>query len=360
MNKKIGIQVLCLLACFIMMMVAAIQKNGRIFGQELKMQDTATVAKVETLSAWAEGDYIIHTAPLGKDIIGYAGTTPLDIYVKGGVIERIEALPNEETPDFFDAVQAELLPAWDGKTIEEALAMQVDAVSGATFSSEAVKQNVQAGLTYAQGHAGSTTVDWEAYLSPKFLITLLVVLMAAVLPLFIKSQRYRTVQLWLNVLVLGFWSGSFINYTLMLGYMSNGIRLSSAIVGVLMLVMAFIYPLFGKKNYYCTWTCPLGAAQDLAGKAKWKKWKISNEWTKRLTTFREWLWVAVMGCMWAGVLFEWMEYEAFSAFLFTQASVPVLVLAIVFIGLSFFMPRPYCRFVCPTGTLFKYVQNSKS
>lgn len=35
----------------------------------------------------------------------------------------------------------------------------------------------------------------------------------------------------------------------------------------------------------------------------------------------------------------------------------VVVLGGVVFVLSFFVDRPYCRFVCPTGTLFKVSQN---
>ena len=48
--------------------------------------------------------------------------------------------------------------------------------------------------------------------------------------------------------------------------------------------------------------------------------------------------------------------EVFSAFIFQTASVFVLALGGVFLLLSFFVARPYCRFVCPTGTLFKIAE----
>jgi len=37
-----------------------------------------------------------------------------------------------------------------------------------------------------------------------------------------------------------------------------------------------------------------------------------------------------------------------------------LVLGVIVVILSVFVPHPYCRFVCPTGTLFKIVQNPKA
>ena len=40
--------------------------------------------------------------------------------------------------------------AWDGLTVKEAKTKKVDAVTGATMSSEALIENVQTGLDYFQ------------------------------------------------------------------------------------------------------------------------------------------------------------------------------------------------------------------
>ena len=189
---------------------------------------------------------------------------------------------------------------------------------------------------------------------------LLVVLMAAILPLFIHRKNYRTLQLVLNIAVLGFWCGAFISYALMVGYLANGVNVWASLIPIMMLVTAFIYPLFGKKNYYCTNICPCGSLQELAGKInKRHRWRMSTEVAQALSRFREILWAVLLMLMLLDVTFKWMDYEIFSAFIIQSASWSVLVLGIVFLILSFFVPRPYCRFLCPTGTLFKVAQNSK-
>ena len=89
----------------------------------------------------------INTTDLAEDVIGFNGPTPVEISITQGVITKIEALPNRETPRFFQMVtQSGLLGKLVGKTIEEAKATQLDAVSGATFSSKAVIRNIQLGL----------------------------------------------------------------------------------------------------------------------------------------------------------------------------------------------------------------------
>ncbi len=99
-----------------------------------------------------KGVYIVNTTTLTQDVIGYNGTTPLKIYIKNDKIQKIEALPNEETPGFFARVQENLLNKWNGMTVKQAATAEVDAVSGATYSSNAVKANVKAGVQYYQKH----------------------------------------------------------------------------------------------------------------------------------------------------------------------------------------------------------------
>ncbi len=98
------------------------------------------------------GVYIVNTTTLAADVEGYLGTTPLKIYIKKNMIQKIEALKNQETPKYFAKVKRQLLDKWNGMTVKEARKAQVDGVTGATFSSDAVKENVKRGLDYYQKH----------------------------------------------------------------------------------------------------------------------------------------------------------------------------------------------------------------
>ncbi|MCR5289852.1 MAG: 4Fe-4S binding protein [Treponema sp.] len=322
------------------------------------VDDKTKVNAQNTITQLSDGTLVINTTDIGKDIIGYAGTVPVEIQVKDNHIQKIVALENTETPDFFEAASS-ILNSWDGLTLEEATAKDVDVVSGATFSSKAIISNVKEGLLYAQNTSINKSILSEFDASPKNIIALIVALMAAILPLFIKNKMYRTIQLALNVIVLGFWCGTFISYSSLLGYMSNGMNIMALTVPVVLLITAFIYPLFGKKSYYCTNVCPFGSLQELTGRTMKQKIKISSKTIKRLDTFRQYLWAVLMLCLWTGIWFDWVDYEPFSAFIIQSASWVVIAIAIIFTILSSVVMRPYCRFVCPTGTLFKISQSNK-
>ena len=98
------------------------------------------------------GVFIINTTELGKNVEGYNGPTPLKIYINNNKVEKIEALKSFETPKYYVKVKKALLEKWNGLKIKEAKALKVDAVTGATFSSEAVIKNVQLGLDYYDSH----------------------------------------------------------------------------------------------------------------------------------------------------------------------------------------------------------------
>ncbi|MBR4243015.1 MAG: FMN-binding protein [Bacteroidaceae bacterium] len=95
-----------------------------------------------------KGVTIINTTTLAEDVEGYAGPTPLKIYIKKDKIEKIEALENIETPKYFAIIKRDLLGKWNGLTVKKAATQQVDVITGATYSSEAVIENVRRGLEF--------------------------------------------------------------------------------------------------------------------------------------------------------------------------------------------------------------------
>lgn len=99
-----------------------------------------------------KGDtYVVNTTSITKKIHGYAGATPLKIYITKNKITKIEALPNQESPQFFERAKT-LLNKFVGKSVTEVSSMQVDGVSGATYSSQALIKTVKGGVTYYQSN----------------------------------------------------------------------------------------------------------------------------------------------------------------------------------------------------------------
>lgn len=353
-------QFLQLITYILLLLVVAINKEGRVFNYSV--DELYSKEQKEQVDNWStdDGYNVISTQNIAKDIFGYAGNIPLHIYMKERIIEKIEIQQNSESPDFLASViNSGLLMAWNGLTLEEAINKKVDATTGATLSSSAIIESVNRALLYATNSTLANNTSKFKWSDIRFWVVLIVVIGAMVLPLFYKNKRYRTIQLFMNIVILGFWSGSFISLSLLVNFFSNGLNIWISIIPVLLLISAFIYPLFGKKSHYCTWICPMGSCQELLGKTTYYKIKLSQKQIKYLDNFREGLWFMIIGIMLAGISFKALDYELFSAFLFTQASLPIIIAAIVFSILSCFIQRPYCRFVCPTGSLLKFTQQTK-
>lgn len=94
------------------------------------------------------GMYVVNTTTLGKKVTGYVGTTPLKVYIQKDKIVRIEMLRNQETPKYNAMIKRKMLGKWDGMKVKDASKQNVDAVTGATFTSNAVKENVRLALEY--------------------------------------------------------------------------------------------------------------------------------------------------------------------------------------------------------------------
>ena len=91
---------------------------------------------------------LLFSSPYSDNIKGFNGPTPLLIALDAeGHIKNVVLLENQETPVYAKhVVEGGLYESWNGLTVEEALVKQVDAVSGATYTSNGVKKSLIARL----------------------------------------------------------------------------------------------------------------------------------------------------------------------------------------------------------------------
>lgn len=94
---------------------------------------------------------VVNTTTLTKSVRGFHGPTPVKIYIKGNKVQKIETLPNQEGKKYF-AIAQKVLSQFEGKSVSKVAKMQVDAKTGATFSTKALIKNVQTGVKYYKEH----------------------------------------------------------------------------------------------------------------------------------------------------------------------------------------------------------------
>ena len=91
---------------------------------------------------------VLFSSPYSDDIKGFNGPTPLLIALDADErIKNVVLLENEETPRYAQHVaNGGLYGTWNGLTPDEALDKEVDAISGATYTSNGVKKSLVARL----------------------------------------------------------------------------------------------------------------------------------------------------------------------------------------------------------------------
>jgi len=251
---------------------------------------------------------IVSSAPYAKDVEGFAGATPLYIYIgENGTVKAIAAADNEETPGFFESAWNGIAGKWNGLTVEEAANLEVDAVSGATFSSNAVIANVRAALAdcsvSAEERTAAPTAGWA-----KSIATAAVLLLGAMCAFFLKGKKWaRTAILLLNIAVLGFWCGQFLSVSLLRGWISGGLDPVAWLPTLCVLLLAVLMPFLGRKHYYCTWICPYGSLQELAGRLPLPKVRISAKAARIMGKMRMGVLAILLLLLWAGIGAEILE-----------------------------------------------------
>lgn len=97
-----------------------------------------------------DGTYIINTTTLAQDVEGYNGPTPVEVYIKKNKIVKVVPLKSQEGPKYVAKVKKGMLPSYEGMNVKKGSVQDVDAVTGATFTSDAIKENVRRAVAYYQ------------------------------------------------------------------------------------------------------------------------------------------------------------------------------------------------------------------
>ena len=111
-----------------------------------KFQSTAKgVCTLLDAKGQKTGTLLLELLPDEKRKMGYAGTIEVAVLLdRSGKIAGVLVGKNQETPGFLRRVWNKgFLSRWNGKTIKDAVTTKVDAVTGATYSSDAIKAGVR-------------------------------------------------------------------------------------------------------------------------------------------------------------------------------------------------------------------------
>ena len=181
----------------------------------------------------------------------------------------------------------------------------------------------------------------------------------------VVSFRFRRVR-WLvtvvrllNVGVLGFWCGQFLSLTQLRDWVAHGLDPVVSLAGLVLLLVALLMPFLGRPHHYCHFVCPLGSAQALLGQLPFPKIRVGQKTALFFSRLRRVLFAVLMVGLWAGVAVDILDLEPFSAFQFHVAAPVVMILCGVILFISCFVPRLWCRALCPLGELLTLAEGSR-
>ena len=312
---------------------------------------------------------VVNTSPYSDEIYGYNSITPLNIYLDSeDKIVEVEVCDNRESRGYLNKViSSGFLDLWDGMIPYEAARHHVDAVSGCTFSSTAIAQSLQIKMAQlSEQNAKSFSWDWSLFV--RQLCVFIVTILALICFFNPKKKILRRVTLLLSIAVLGFWTNSLLSLALFCNWIANGVSLALQLPILIIAALAILLPLFTKKSFYCQYLCPFGAAQEFVGmlcsqKAKvesQKSSKIKSNIFKIFSILRKVILIVLLIIFAIGTGLDLSVVEPFPIFNYQSIGFGLAIFAAVILIISIFIKRPWCNYLCPTGTLleaFRRVRN---
>ena len=289
---------------------------------------------------------------------GYGGDMHMAILVDTtGRVEDLLIIKHNETPSFINkVVRKGLLKNLKGSPFTTTFDPSggVDAVTGATYTSDAIIECARRGSR----QVASKELGWEV---PEELpspfrvgipeIALLLLYTIALLGVYTQF-RYKKILRWAtlfaSLVVLGFWFSvpltlSRINLFL-LGYWPDW---HDNLYWYILVFGFFLILIVTRKNIYCSWICPLGAIQDglgLVGKARPRfpdQVNKTAKWIQRGVAF-----LAIVLALYFRTPVK-VNYEIFGVSLSLTGATYLFIMTGVFFIASLFIKRPWCNYLCP-------------
>ena len=72
-----------------------------------------------------DGTYVVNTTTLARDVDGYMGPTPVEVYIKKNKVVKVVMLKNQETPKYNARVKKQMVPLYEGKKISKKSTVEV-------------------------------------------------------------------------------------------------------------------------------------------------------------------------------------------------------------------------------------------
>jgi len=308
--------------------------------------------------------YMVLSSPYADDITGYGGSTPLVIGIDNdGKIKDIVLLENQETPGFVERVIKEkYLDSWDGVHWNKVSTVKVDAVSGATLTSTAVKNTLYKRISLIDPKAVTAFPKPVIVFTWKDIGIILIPIFGLYL-CFGKSKHkkiLRYILMGMTIIFMGFLTASCFSIALASSWILAGKPTSTSIGMIFLVFLAIFIPIFTGKNFYCFYVCPFGALQEVLYKIIPWKIKPNPKLVKNLRYIRYGILIFITLTLLLEIKIDPNNLEPFSAFMIKSAGIAPILIAVISLILSCFINRPWCLFGCSAGAFLDMLKKPAS
>jgi NosR/NirI family nitrous oxide reductase transcriptional regulator len=314
--------------------------------------------------------WAIRTSPAADRTIGYQGPTDALIgFDAEGKVAGVAVLASYDNEPYVGYVRddAAFRGVYRGMTFEDVagidpLATDVEGVSGATMTSQAVAQGIVQAVRQhaaARGARGSKAA-WSGFLGeldgPR--LGALGVIAMGVVTAFtrLRGSWFGRFALPIAVLLyLGFGAGALLSQAQAWGWAQAGVPRGAVVLAALA-VAAVVLPVTTRRNVYCSHLCAHGAAQQLLVRFVKPRRSVPERLRPWLVTLP---WVLLALAILTAVLhlpLALVDLEPFDGYLPAVAGAAALVILVGSLIASAFVPMAYCRYGCPTGALLDHLR----
>ena len=313
---------------------------------------------------------LLRTAPFSDNTMGYQG--PSDGLVGFDLDERVVGITlgaSYENQRYIDYVRDDeyFTKRHRGLSLAELAEVPgnrawIDGVSGATMTSGALMDGVIARANDLVAAKEAPAVSpWAITFRLRDGATLFAIAVACIIG-FTRLRANRFVRFALHsylVIILGLWVGDMVSLAVLGGWANGAVPFKSAPGLVALVAAAFLLPWATGKPVYCQQVCPHGAAQTLLYQMIPGRLKIPHRLHKLLLAVPLITLAGGFVILCAGLPVSLSALEPFDAWIFGIGGMATIVIAIVGLIASAFIPQAYCKYGCPTGLLLDYARTRR-
>ncbi len=310
----------------------------------------------------------LSTIPTAREVRGFGGPINLLVSItEDGTIRGVQLIESDETPSYLVGIEPWLM-GLAGRSIVGPLTNEVDALTGATITCNAITRTLErTGQVIAgpllgidpQQRAPARKRDGTGVFLDSRLVVLIGLTMVFVWSFYHRSRAARILCLATSFAVLGLYLNAPFTALDAAGLLAGEIPALDTVWRVAFLLLTIgISVLWGQA--FCGYLCPFGALQEFIAIPRLRR--RASPGLERAGRYLKFVLLAVLLCLFL-ITSEtvWFSFSPLQHF-FSQFAIhrlsdwpgdritlPVLLLSAVVLFGSMFYFRFWCRYLCPAG-----------